>query len=1032
MRGMLGGYYRFPFTHTIPAMRFSHLAFVTLVATCMLGCGRKSVDGATGSQDASTAQEVSPKVDREPPAPSESSRGSFSVEQIRLAERHIDAGEFAAAEKVLRRLLLVDPDNAAAKFDLAAVEYSKGRIKKAIELLDEVPSKHPALAIPARGRAADLCVEAEQFDDAIFRYRELLKLLPNSSLPHRNLASLLNRQGRRHEAGEHLRELCKLGDVRQDELHALMVLSDAIYDDPNQKTSLEANEMRYFPIGDSGIARKLFSDEKYPAAAELLRESVLSRKAAPSVVALYGRCLAEAQDDQRFSEWLKMADEPVRQHAEYWSAVGSWLANQQRFEEAVRALAEAVLRDPTDVRSYRRMHQALVALEKEDEAKKWEDQHQLLRQVTLASNQVGEQSPPDLELLTTIVKGLEELGRPLEAVLWQAVANHYYPHPKEEPNKLNERRKSLLGSDTAFPSKEERLCGLVLEAYPLPDMRSIAVSRATETDFEAPIDNAPIAVFEDVAEEVGITHAYQVASKPQMSGFTIYQVMGGGVAVVDYDLDGKCDLYFTQGGSDPPDFTSQMSDMLYRNTSSGRAGNSLRLSDTTSVANVRDQQYSTGVAAGDWNQDGFPDLVVGNLGTNRLLINCGDGTFLVQPTDALNDVTLVTSSMAFADVTGDGLPDIYEQNYVHDKNYAVKPSINAKGQLEIVSPFGYQPAMDRLFVNDGSGGRIVKPIGTTEADKSTGLGIVIGRFDESGRNEIYVGNDVRPNQRWALNKEGVWEDIAPITGVALGHDGTRTSSMGIAAGDFDRSGTLDLHITNFESAPARLFVNRKGAFQDRAIAFNLAEDSYGVLGFGTQAIDYDNDGLQDLVVTNGHVENTNIPGSPFEQPPQLFVNVGNRFELMDLDERSQYFQQLHVGRALARLDFNCDGKSDFVVTHLGTRSALVLNHTSAPNHWLDVQLVGVDCERDAIGAKIELFAGDKQWTNWLLAGDGYLCRNEPVVSFGLGKATKLDRMKITWPDGMVQLFDDVAVDQRLLVIQHQDDLFRTAFGSNLE
>jgi len=178
-----------------------------------------------------------------------------------------------------------------------------------------------------------------------------------------------------------------------------------------------------------------------------------------------------------------------------------------------------------------------------------------------------------------------------------------------------------------------------------------------------------------------------------------------------------------------------------------------------------------------------------------------------------------------------------------------------------------------------------------------------------------------------------------------------------------------------------------------------------------------------LVVTNGHVDDTGEPGRPFQQPPQVFANLGDHFQLMKVSDPSHYFGSDHVGRALARLDFNRDGKSDFVVTHLESPSALLINRTETNNHWLQVQLVGTQCERDAIGAKIGVRCGDQQWTGWVTAGDGYLCHNESIVSFGLGGSAELAELVVTWPTGEQQHFKSVAIDHRILIVQGQATVF---------
>jgi len=1004
------------------ASRFACVAFLASLWT--LAC---LLPGCYSASDSEPAASVAPSSEaiRSAATPQQDLPAALfdRVAELRRSERLFESERYAEAADGLQRVMLADPSDVEVIFLFANAQARLGHLGDAISLLESIPPDHPQAGLPAIGQAADWCFQAERYFDAEQKYLRILQTVPEAAIARRQLAYLYNRQGRRHEAAMQIQQLCRMGDVREHELHALLSLCDAIFDDPRSPPPV--GRPPYFLIGPEGEARRRFTNRQYIEAASLLASPVAENQSAASVSALYGRCLAESQQEERFLVWLDACDSQVSEFSEYWAAWGTYLVDQHRFEEAVRALGESLRRDPTDMRTMRRIIQALVALGKRDETQIWTTRIENLQTVITAGNAIAESKTPDPKTFDSLGDGLIELSRPLEAIIWKTFGAFLHQQPtveesKDELGQLNQMRAELAKSDTAFGSELQRLSGLDLDHYPLPKrIKTASLASPKPPAHDVVMESLRPPRFENIAAEIGLDHQYLIAAKPQDKGFAIYQQFGGGVAVIDYDMDGFADLYFAQGGSDPPGYRGTQSNLLYRMTNP-------QLRDVTEAAGAADYRYSIGVTSGDWNQDGFPDLVVGNLGANALMINNGDGTFRAEATDALDDATIMTTSLAMADVSGDRLPDIIELNYAHDAKLPSKPNVNSKGDFEALGPLHFQPANDRLLINDTRGERTVQSFGRsadTSEIRSSGLGVVVTNFDSSVGNEVFVGNDLRPNQFWKRNPSGDWVDLAPISGCASGHTGNLLASMGIAAGDIDGSGTLDLFITNFENEPNSLFLNHGNAFQDRSIPMNLAEHSFLVLGFGAQTIDFNRDGKLDLAVTNGNIENHHSTKTPYKQPAQLFVNLGSRLDRVQVIDPSHYFDHHHVGRALATLDFNRDGRTDFVITHMGATSALLINQTETDHHWLDVELIGTHCERDAIGAKIEIRAQDSRWTGWVMSGNGYLCRNESVVSFGFGKVRALDQVLVHWPDGEQQAVRSVPVDRRVLIVQGEETCF---------
>ena len=974
---------------------------------------------------------ASPDGNKEPTVPGiapdslDTTRVEDRAELISRAEQLSQSGQPQQALAVLRQCLITNPGDAEVIFRMAMLTASQGQVNEAIELLNEIPHNHPEAGLAAQGQAADWCLQLERFAEAEQRYRAILVQVPEAAPALRPLAFLLNRLGRRQEAADLVRQLCRIGDVRQDELHSLIALTDAMYDAPSTNPPRRSDAALYTPIGPFGDARKAFSDGDYETVVEILKPSLENEDTPPEMIALFGRAACEGQMDPLVQEWLKKISPAVKQYADYWATLGILELMGQRYESAIGALSQALLRNPTDLASITRMRQAFGALDKQAEAQLWFDRWTDTRETIDANNLVAKTATPDPVAVERLAASLEKLDRPLEAVIWRVIASQLRTPTVDEMTALQNRRRDLIDAGTLFQSPPSILCGIDMDKYPKPTIdrtdqlvETQNVADPSRTEIESEIK----ASFTNVADQVGIQHVYRVASQPTSKHYSIYQTLGGGVAVLDYDLDGYPDLYFTQGGSDPPKFTAGLPNQLYRNLAD-------RVVEVTSEAAVGGDHYALGVTAGDWNQDGFPDLAIGNIGASTLLTNQGDGTFRAERLPSTQSNYHVAASIAIADLTGDKLPEIIQLGYLDDPNVTAKPPLDADGNVLItIAPGSFDAASDLIFKNSPSGQFSAHPIAPSVAPRA-GLGVVIADFDGQQGNELYVGNDSQPNQLWQLDSPESPVDLALLMGCAYGFSGGATGSMGIAAADFDGNATLDLYIANYENENANLYLRGKDAFQDRNRQFRLGKSSRLLVGFGAQAIDYQNNGNPDIVVTNGHLDDAlSIRGS-HAQPIQLFENRRNQFELHDVDDSSGYWTQRHFGRGLATVDFDRNGKLDLVVTHIEEPSALLVNQTDSDHSWLQVVLVGTKSERDAIGARIEVICKNRRVSQWVVAGDGYLCRNENVNAFGLGDANTVDELRIRWPDGETQSFTELPINRRILVVESQSDAFTLSPGN---
>lgn len=929
-------------------------------------------------------------------------------EEISRAMQLSKEGRHQEAAQRLQQVLLANPSNVEVLFRLALTQAELGDFDSAVELLDSIPEDSEA-GLAAIGQSADWCLMLGKYNQAEKRYRRVLNLVPSAIVAHRQLAFLYNRQGRRHEAVVHLQELCRLGDIRQDELHALLVVGHAIFEDPNNPDPSDAPR-HYWPIGPVAEARMLYTANRYSDAIAALDETVRDGDVLPSVMAFYGLLAIEAQDEPRFQWWLANCDQAVEGFSEYWAAIGASLVGKREFDQAVYALLRAIDLDPTDLASMRRVNQSLQALNRDEEAERWVERYVTQRSATLASNAIGEAIEVDPSDFETVADNLEKLGRPLEAVTWRVFGAFYRKESEQRLTELNQIRRDLASAENAFPDESIRLEEMNLAEFKRPLLDSLSDQTVPFPSKETSAkESYPKPTFENVATAVGVDHTFWVSSQPQSFRFALYQSLGGGAAAIDYDLDGQTDLYLAQGGTEPPAMLAEVSNMFYRQVDG-------QVRQVAKETGTEEFLYTVGVTAGDWNQDGFQDIVLANIGNKVLLINNGDGTFSRQVFDVDPENANLISSVAIGDLSGDALPDLVSLYYVEDPAMLERPELGADGNVLTVSPASFNPGLDRLTVNDGMGGFETSRISESSGDASTGLGVVIADWDGKPGNEIFIGNDVRANHLWVRRSEDeTWGEIAALTGCAHGHGGIATASMGIAVADYDGSGTLDIHIANFYQEPVSFYLNRGGSFEDRAIQYKLHQPSLSVLGFGCQALDYNNDGRSDLAVTNGNIEKA--PGEPLEQSPQFFVNSGSAFQLYDVDEPRNYWQGKYLGRGMGRLDFNRDGKMDLVITHLGSPTALLLNQTSSNSNWLQLELVGTRSERDAIGAKVMIEREGRILTEWLVGGDGYLCRNEPILHFGLDDSKEVTTITVSWPNGESESFGGCTANQRLVLIE---------------
>ena len=426
-----------------------------LAALLLVGCSESpaptptmesaSLEPGNGESTPQAESATGPDRDESTAAPTLSRE-----QQLGRIDQMLQGGQLVEAAKLLREQLLIDPEDVDVLFALANISAVSGDLKAGIEYLDLIPADNFEAGLPALGQSADWSAQLGNFDEAERRYKEILRLAPDAAMARRRLGQLLNRQGRRHEAATHIRELCKLGDFRQDELHALVILSDAMSSELSADTNATTD---YTPIGPSGKARVLFTERRYAEAAETLRETIAEGGVPTAVIAFYGRVLAEAQDDEAFQTWLNGLNDlkTISQFSEFWSAIAIHLAGRQQHEVAARAFLEALDRDPTDFRSMNRLYQMLTLLGKSTDADRWEKRWNSNRKVLLANNDISDSQTPNVEAMDEIASQLSGLGRNLEAVLWKSLEAYHQKLPRDALEHWNRERQKIGCGRNRFP-----------------------------------------------------------------------------------------------------------------------------------------------------------------------------------------------------------------------------------------------------------------------------------------------------------------------------------------------------------------------------------------------------------------------------------------------------------------------------------------------------------------------------------------------------------------------------------------------------
>lgn len=970
---------------------------------------------------------------------------------LSAARRALQRGDFTTALRMSDQLL-ADRDDSACLLIAGEAAARLNKFDEAVSYYDRVPDSPADQAAVARWAAGEVTLQLRQMTPSIERMRQALEFDPYHVSALQRLIYLLNLSGQRWEALPLLQRLVQQGQGSAQELLYLGNLAKSIENEAELSEFLTASPNDSLP--HLGVVRILLRQGKTEEAQNRLL-SVLAQQ--PQLVEAHvqlGKLYVQTALE-RMPDWNQSLPLAADQHPDIWYVRGEWNRALEQTALAARCYAEALMLDPDHVAALSGLAPALHTLGKVDAAQQavarttllqqflsvlerimadeWAGRRALQEQNLSATDyQLYLKSDARLQPILTATRLTNQLGRSWESLAWAQYGLSSDPGHRQllEAAQLAQQQ---LNSAPASQTLRRHLIDLTwLHSLGLPEWQAApslnsAIAGAGPSRAGRELSDDFAISFEEVP--TALNFEYYASRDSFDDGRRMFEMTGGGVGVLDFDRDGWPDIFLAQGCPWPPSNTSSTyGDRLLRNLGARRVNPLPAFGNCSHAAGIAgEQQFGQGVAIGDVNSDGFDDIYVCNFGPNQLWLNQGDGTFwdgsaVLQVRDSS-----WTVSAAIADLNGDGVAEIFDANYVAGDDVTTRRCLNG-GKPRACGPLNFKPAPAQLLAADEQG--IFRSARTDVVDAGVrdgyALGVVVFRRQTEQWPSIFVANDQVANVLLVARADanaplGIrLQDQAIVDGMAFDREGRSQACMGVATGDVNADGALDLFVTNYHDESNTLYIQQPdGSFYDATGSSGLAPASLPMLGFGTQLIDAQLDGWGDLLTLNGHIDDLTHRGIPYHMPAQLFEGQADmRFQVRSANEIGEYFRNARLGRALAWMDFDRDGRQDFVATELDGPTRLLRN-TSKAGNYLAISLTGTVSQRDAIGAQVTVSVGSRSWTQQLIAGCGYMATNQRTLHFGLGAEQEVDQIDIHWPSGLQQTFGPLKVNSRWLVVEER-------------